>query len=339
MTPRRTPRRSNLPLLAALAVVVVAFAWLVSAGHVSLPFLEPERPTLPEGMIRVPASARVIPAYTRVTRDDLIDPRTGELFTVAVDAAVAEEVGLLRTLGEILGRVTDAEKAAGYAFQESNFAQRGVRAGVVAGIPPGMRGVTVEVDKIRGLHKLLPGDRFDIAEVVQVETRDLGALSDRDRGALEQLVTRAEAEGYAKQAAVKIIVESGLVVTPVESRLTSSTTRGLTATTSRRVPVEEVTIAVDARDVARLLQALAIDASVHCLPRSGDPSTPADDRASDLIPWSPFDDLAGGAEAEVVEPGAVGDKPAGEGSVRFVERVVGGETKLVPVPKAKDGSP
>lgn len=337
MRRRRPQRRANVPLLVVFAVVVLGFAWAVWAGHVVLPFLEPERDTLPAGMIRVPASSRVIPAYTRVTRDDLIDPRTGALFTVAVAENAAEDVGVIRDLGRIIGRVTDSEKPAGYAFQEGNFVERGVREGLVAGIPPGMRGVTVEVDAISGLHKLRPGDRFDIAEAVAVETGDYDALSKRDSGALEQLVTRANATGLAKQAAVKIIVENGLVVTPVEARLTTDTTRGLTSTTTRRVPVEEVTIAVDAADVTRLLGALAIDAKVICLPRSGDPSASAEtDHAIDHVPWSPFDDLMPGArrDSKSADDEAADDRPSGERGVRFVERVIGGETQLVPVPKS-----
>src|SRR5207249_3734084 len=64
--------------------------------------------------------------------------------------------GVLVNLADVLGRVLDHDKPAGYVFTEEDFMPKGTRAGLVAGIPPGKRSMTIEAVKLDGIFGLRP---------------------------------------------------------------------------------------------------------------------------------------------------------------------------------------
>ena len=79
----------------------------------------PPRPA--EGQLRAYISAREIPAYTKITRDDLWDRNNGRLTYIDVDAALVEQEGILVGVGDIVGRVLGRTKSKGYVFTERDF--------------------------------------------------------------------------------------------------------------------------------------------------------------------------------------------------------------------------
>ena len=66
----------------------------------------------------------------------------------------------------------------------------------------------------------------------------------------------------------------------------------------RTKPVQEIVIAIAPEEVAHLTEALAVGASVECVPRSGSPDDPKNSVTPELRPWNPYS----GAPAPSREP-------------------------------------
>ena len=97
-----------------------------------------------EGMVRVLMAARPIPAYSRVSRDDLFDPARRVFAYVDLEEEFVEENEVLRGTSAIVGRVLKRNKRSGFVFTEDDFLPKGTRPGLVGGIPAGMRAMRIE---------------------------------------------------------------------------------------------------------------------------------------------------------------------------------------------------
>lgn len=312
---------------------VVAVAYVASGGEIQIPFTNPprffslgkkveEKPwTPPVGMVPVPVSARPMNAYSRVSRDDLWDLKENRPKVVYIDPSKMVE-STITDGRKIVGRVLAADKKPGYAFSESDFLPEGTRPGVVAGIPPGMRGRRIELSKVRGLYGLQPGDRFDLISTIPVE-KDASQDIRKIGGAYaNQLAIEASFSNMNKQATVRVVVQNGIVVTPVQTIEVPVTMASLTQ--GNRVnskPLQEVVIAVHPEEVGPLEEALAVDADLSVVPRSGRPDDPKDSLTPELHPRNPF--AAGGNSKE----------PA---AMTFVESIGGTNRERVPVPTSPE---
>lgn len=125
-TMRAARRRRNLVgspawLVAFLLVVVgITVASLWAGGVITLDhWFGPSR----EGLVAVPAPSRPIPAYTKVTRDFLLDQNGNLSFIYLPPDAVTPEMYV--QLSDILGRVTKKPKPPGYVFTEADFFSEG----------------------------------------------------------------------------------------------------------------------------------------------------------------------------------------------------------------------
>lgn len=328
---RRRRRRSGLPtLLIVLGVLGLAAAGALWVGAGSLPFFdrvvraEDDAPAGPgPGQVAVPIAMSPIPAHTRITRDHLLRPGTLEVATLYLDAERVEQMGMLTQAGEILGRVTDGAKPAGYTFRESDFLPAGSRPGLVGGIPPGMRGLTVEAEAIRGLAALEPGDRFDVLAAQALEGGN--AAGGMQLSGVFAAQARAEASfaGGTRRARVDVLVQNGVVVEPLRTRQvpvsSASLTQGLT---TRTKPVQELTIALRPEEVAPLMEAMAVGSELSCAPRSGRPDDPLDNDTPPLEPEPPS--WLGGA---------------GGAGLSLVDRIDGGQRRMVPVPSRAAANP
>lgn len=269
-------------MLALGAVAVIGAALWYYRIPAALFDQQPSR----RGLVAVPVSGSAIPAYTKVTRDHLWDPKAG---SIAVVWLRPEQVGreMATRLDQILGRVLDHEKPAGYVFTEDDFLPKGTRPGLVAGIPPGKRAMRIEADKLQGLVGLRRGDRFDLISAIEIEPGNttFGAAGPY----AQQLQLQANLSNWKKQATVKVIVQNGVVVEPLSIRQVPVANRTLTqGMVVRTRPVQEIVIAVDPREVVRLTEALAVEANLQCVSRSGHPDDPEDSRTPDSVPVNPF---------------------------------------------------
>jgi Flp pilus assembly protein CpaB len=268
---------------AIAAAVVAAAAVALLAGVVDFSGLRRSEPTT-AGLIAVPTPAMRIPAYTRVRRDHLWDARGGQLAVLYLPpAAVTKE--MLVDIGDVIGRVLESDKEPGYVFTEADFLPRGTREGIVAGIPAGKRAIRLSADTVSGLTGLHPGDRFDIMATMPIAASGNGRAFNFAGPYSQELALQAQLSNWDKQATVRVIVQNAVIVEPITTRGVAAVTEG-SATRAR--PVQEAVIAIDPDEVALLTEAMAVNATLTGVPRSGRPDDPPNSRTPDLRPVSPF---------------------------------------------------
>jgi Flp pilus assembly protein CpaB len=248
------------------AVGSVGALW--AAGAIDLPFFS-RKTGLAPGMVALPASPSsvTIPAYTKITRDLLFDARTGDFAYIAWPADKVPEAAI-RDINQVLGRVLDHDKPGGYVFTENDFLPKGTRAGMVAGIPAGKRSLTLEAEKLSGIHGLRIGDHIDLLSSVPIDMTKGGS---RLTGGL---ATQAQMATMQKRASVRVLAQDAVLVTPVTTRMKPLTSNTLKGAQTKTIPVQEVVIAVDPSEVAPIHEAMAADIHVMCVARSGLPDDP-----------------------------------------------------------------
>lgn len=304
---------------------------LLRGGQIVVPFTDPpqvialeqkEKPkpwSPPKGKVGVPLAARKIAAYTMITRDDLWDVKASRPKMLYLDPEAVNPV-MITDAAKIVGRVLAHEKGAGYVFSESDFLPAGTRPGVVAGIPAGMRAMRIELTQVEGLFGLSPGDRFDIVSTVAVSGDPAKDLKRLGGAYAERVSMEAQLGGLGKQAIVKVVVQNGIVVSPVQTReipITASSTRGRSTAAK---PIQEVVIAIHPEEVGPLSEAMAIEAELSVIPRSGRPDDDMTSVTPDHRPKSPF----GGTTADGKNEGVV------------IVEVIGKDRELIPVPPAPE---
>jgi len=262
-------RRNHRRRSPFLTVAVVGLALLVGGvgtvgtlaamGEVDLPFLPffgqtPQQtqplPAAPTG-VPVPVSVMEIPAYTKITREHLIDAKVGDVTVVYIPKdQISDELKV--DFRDIVGRVLDHRKPVGYAFTERDFLPEGTRAGLTAGIPPDKRAYRLDASRIQGIRGLRVGDHLDIIASVQLE---------RTPGRTKQspLDNRREAQP-AKLAEIRVVVNDGVIVAEVESDKDRQ---------SKARVVDEIAIAIDPGEVPELMKAEALGYPLSAVARSG----------------------------------------------------------------------
>ncbi len=142
-----------------VVVLVCLFLPLAAAGTVGTLWafgkVDPiawfsRRDQLPPGFVPVLASGMKIPAYTKITRDHLIDPKTGRFAFVPVPEGEIPKEAILSP-NEVIGRVLNHNKPSSYLFTERDFFPKGTRAGLSGAIPSGKVSLTLERTKIQGI--------------------------------------------------------------------------------------------------------------------------------------------------------------------------------------------
>lgn len=333
MTPfkRRRPGGHSSFINPPLVVAIVAGAVILIGALWAFGLLG-TRSTAPStaGLVPVPTVAGKIPAYSRLRRDHLWDVRNGRIAVVYLPpGAVRPE--MLTRVTDIVGRVLAHDKSPGYVFTEDDFLPRGTREGIVGGIPAGKRAVRVPADTVDGLHGLHLGDRFDLLATMPIDGSKGGSQSFNFAGAYgQQLALEARLSNWQKQATVRVMVENGVIVEPMNIRSVptyQSTLADGAATRTR--PVQEAVIAIAPDEVARLTEAIAVGAKITAVPRSGRPDDPVDSRTPDLRPVSPFSGDAAAASAHE----GVADGPGGSSPFRVVETIMGQKRELTAVPR------
>lgn len=273
---------------AAGAAVIVLFAVLIVSGTVDLGLFGPAPPST-EGLVPVPTPIRTVPAYTRIRREHLWDP-VNRRFSVVYLPPRAVTPEMLTNITQILGRVLEQEKEAGYVFTDIDFLPPGTREGVVAGIPAGKRALRVSGERVEGLQGLLPGDRFDLLASMPIETGGEGGEAQPFAFSgpySTQLALQAQLSNWTKQATVRVLVQNAVVVEPMTARAIPLGP-GQTEGTTRVRPVQEAVIAVNPDEVALLTEAMTVPSRITTVPRSGRPDDPRDSVTPDLRPFAPF---------------------------------------------------
>jgi Flp pilus assembly protein CpaB len=319
VNPRRPGGAINMSPSTAVTIAVIAVAFLVVV-FVAVPRLRTQEPST-AGLIPVPTAATAIPAHTRIRRDHLWDRANNRIAVVYLPPrAVTKE--MLRNISDIIGRVLDGDKQPGYVFTEDDFLPRGTREGLVAGIPTGKRAIRVSADRVDGLFGLNAGDRFDIVATMPIEASSSGGGSSNFSGPYSpELQMQAQLSNWDKQATVRVIVQNASIVEPIVTRGVATIQPSTPNGSARARAIQEAVIAIEPREVAPLTEAMAVDARLSTIPRSGRPDDPRDSKTPDLRPFSPF-----------VPPGA---SSVTSDSDRFavVETIMGQKRTLAAVPR------
>lgn len=317
--PRRRVLWRNV-LLAVLAVVgggaatIAALAGMKIIDPAKLAFWK-SKPAYPADWVAIPICAKPIPPYTRVTRDYLINSKTGE-WVVDHRPANAVPKGVITDMAKIRGRVTARQKAAPFFFVEDDFLPEGTRPGIAGGTPEGKRAITLNAELLEGAHELKEGDHFDLLASVPVDMPGLGRTGGQ-RGS--QIVATPNTALLPKRSLVKPLVQDGVVVTPMRIRAAPMTSRSLTQGSQTRTrSVQEIVVAVAPDEVAPLAEAMDLEYELTCVARSGRPA------ASPATSAAPTDAAASKADAADVTPGL---NPMGD--VRFLEVMVGAQRQFV----------
>jgi Flp pilus assembly protein CpaB len=279
-----------MPVIALITVsaLIVVLGMLVALGVLDLSRFRSQEPST-AGLVAVPTPAMTIPAYTRVQRDHLWDRSRNRLAVIYLPPkAVTPE--MLTNITEVIGRVLDHDKSAGYVFTQTDFLPPGTREGIVGGIPAGKRAVRISADKVDGLFGLRAGDRFDLLATLPIDANRSGGQGLGVGGPYgQEIAIQAQLSNWNKQATVRVIVQNATIVEPMKTRGVPIYQTTLTEGSALRTrPVQEVVIAVDPDEVAPLTEAMAVDATLTTVPRSGRPDDPPNSRTPDLRPFSPF---------------------------------------------------
>lgn len=308
-------------ILAVIVVAAVVLEVLWGFGYLSPKNTEPST----AGLVAVVTPARPIPPYARITRDHLWDTKKNRIAVIYLPPkAVSKE--MITNLSDVIGRVMAREKAPGYVFTEDDFLPKGTREGLVGGIPPGKRAVRVAADRVEGVFGLRAGDHFDLVATMPIDD-SRGSQAFNVGGVYgNEMALEARLSNWQKQATVRVMVQNGVIVEPMTTRQIPIMVSGGPGETShaRMRPVQEVVIAIDPDEVARLTEALAVDAHISMVPRSGRPDDPIDSVTPDLHPVSPFNGGAGGPAGDAVSGGA---------GFSMVETITGRTHALTPVPR------
>jgi Flp pilus assembly protein CpaB len=301
--------------LAAVASAAVIVALLMALGVVDLSRFRSNEPST-EGLVAVPTPANAIPAYARVRRDHLWDRGNNRLAMVYLPPrAVTKE--MLVNISDILGRVLDHQKEPGYVFTEADFLPRGTREGIVAGIPAGKRAIRISADQVEGLYGLNAGDRFDLLATMPIDTSRSSAQTFNLAGP------------YSQELALQAH-QNAVIVDPMTTRAVPTVQTTLTEGAATRTrPVQEAVIAIEPDEVALLTEAMAVQAKLTTIPRSGRPDDPVHSRTPDRRPFSPF--ASGGNSTPAGSDGRLQNDESE--TFKVVETIMGQRRSLTAVPR------
>lgn len=256
------------PSMVKIAAFSLAFLLLAAGGTIAglfyfgilrLPQAEQSKAAKkepPPGTVAVPLAVRPLKAFSVITREDLFDPKTNAMKVIHLPTEEVARRGIITSFNDLLGRVVNRDKSTGYSFTEKDLLPQGTRSGLVAGIPPGKRAIALDMSKVHGVVYLKSGDHFDLLAAWPIKSSDLGKK------------LAAELHG-AKRAGVKVVVNDGIVITPVVPVKKAGKKIG-----DRPPPEQEIIVAVDAEEIGPLTEALATNAEMTCVARSGRPDDP-----------------------------------------------------------------
>ncbi|MEW4528183.1 hypothetical protein [Maioricimonas sp. JC845] len=291
----------------SLAFVFIALSGVAAVATLwATGFFATEATVSREGQVAFPALARPVPAFEAVTREDLIDPKTGQLKVMWLSE---EQVGRgpLRDLSKILGRVLKRDKQAGYVLTEADFLPRGSRPGVTGGAPPGTMVIAVEAERIRGLEQLRPGDRFAVYSELPRELRPSVGKVDVSRLYGGRLAPEAAERQSVLRSGIRAVTEEALLIT-IQSvnRKQSNSQRpaGLTVPPGRAKGTASGTklasVAVPEEDAVAVAQALNGEGSLFVIARSSQPQKTGEDEGP--AQTAPVDEKSADAGPEPNRP-------------------------------------
>ncbi len=275
-------------LIAFLLLIVLAGAAFGTLAYLGVLNPRPvpvvrQAPGVPEGTVAVPVAIRHIAAYQKVTRDDLLNPQSAQPRFVYLRPTKGPNAPITN-LADIIGRVLRHDKDPVYVFTEADFFPRGTEPGDAAAIPPGKRAMTIDASKLSGIYPALPGNHVDLVASQVIDNK--GAKGPNYSSLLAN--PNAIPPGAVKRATFTVLVQDGVVITPVTRRDSTYMGTGdglMPSQVVKKKPVEEIMIAMDPDEVPKLTEALAAGETINCFLHSAQPTTAAAEKTE--IPDAP----------------------------------------------------
>lgn len=267
---RQGSKKLVLGGLSVLLLGAVTFGTLVYTGVIlQAKELPVASKGIPDGMVAVPIAVRDIPAYSRVTREDVINPKTGELAYVLLPKAEIPH-GLKTNVEDIVGRVMERNKMAGYAFSVSEFLPWGSRSGLTGAVPPGMRMFSLETASVSGGQMLKAGDHFDLVAEMPAADFELPAEIPSNAAVVISPELKAVMKRRKQQTKVDVVIQKGKVLAAQDG--------------AGKKPGSNLVIAVKAEDVPALVKVQSAGQRLTAIARSGQPG--AESEAESATPTS-----------------------------------------------------
>ncbi len=217
------------------------------------------RNAVPPGMVAVPVNGRAVAAYNLLMPEDLLDPGTRAQKYVTLAADEVRQRGIVVDSKTVVGRVLARDKSRGQFFSEDDFLPPGTAPGLAGGIPPDKRALTLDASKVNGARALRLGDHFDLMASMPIDLTRTGG-----QGGSIQLMGAS----LQKQAAVRALVQDGVVVMPVASPTMAAIEA---ASGDSKQTGREMVVAVAAEEVPHVAEALALGLELAAVVRSGNP--------------------------------------------------------------------
>ena len=250
-------------------VAVGAIGTLWAFGQIDLPFLSRGN-RIPEGYVRVLVSARKIPAYSKITREDVFDAKIGDFASIPVPRTTVTS-DVLTDYGQIRGRVINHEKPAGYVFKEEDFYPKGTRAGLAAQFHPESGPCCSRCRRSREF----TASKWAITSTWSRRFRSKCRKAEGWESSTADFRPKRRWHRCRSWRTCAVLAQDAVLLTPVTARQKPTVSKSISqGTTVRNIPVEEVVIAVDPDEVAPVTQALATEVNVMCVVRSGQPGDP-----------------------------------------------------------------
>ncbi|MCP4767436.1 MAG: hypothetical protein GY875_14305, partial [Gammaproteobacteria bacterium] len=177
-------RGSSVPLL-LMGVTAFGFLGLIGLGIAwASGYFDGspgKKPVDRTGQLAFPALVRAVPAFESLTKDDFIDPRTGQLHVIWLPEATATIA--TRDMSELIGRVVRRDKLMNSVLSENDLLEKGTRPGLSAGVPVGKVALSMPAAGIPGLEQLRNRDRFDLM-IALPQREDNDQISNSEPAAL-----------------------------------------------------------------------------------------------------------------------------------------------------------
>lgn len=300
-------------------------------AHSGRPKVE-EDDTPPEGMMRVVVTPRETIPYTEIFRSQLIPGGAQKPRTILLAKEQVEDLQILTTPEQIVGRVVRRTKAPGTFFTESDLFPRGTLPGFAAAVPTGKVAYTIDTTKIEGIAGLGLGDHFDLVATRPVDfqkmAQQIGAADLAVSSAIRQGALRLDAGAHTE-----VIVRGATVIAPPGS--TALRVHGTKAQVKSRDAAEPMIIAVTPEEVSKISEVLATKVHLTAILRGIETvdAPPIPDSVDPTQSVHVLDSMIGREREPIVFIGNTKNGPAKPLNLQDLVPVEGSQTTIEEVPE------
>ncbi|WDI42512.1 hypothetical protein [Bremerella sp. P1] len=264
---------------------------------------------IPAGMVKVVVTPRETVPYTQLHLSQLVPGGARQPRTILLAEEQVNDLKILSTTDQVVGRVVRRAKSPGTFFTEDDFFPIGTPAGLAAAVPSGQVAYTIDASKLNGIAGLGLGDRFDLIATRPVDFQKMAQRI----GAKDLVVSSAIRQGALRLDAgahTQVVLHGATVIAPPGS--TAMRMHG-TVTTSKKQDIQSpMVIAVSPEEITKLSEVIATDTQLTAILRGmGDvDATPIPDSVDPTQSVQVLDSIIGSDRQPIVFLGDRNSTPA-----------------------------